>query len=149
MCSVPPAANALGQWDGGGADTALGLDLRGLLMNDRGTEKDGLLIVWTSGDRDVALNMVFMYAANARKHGWWDEVTLLVWGPSQKVLTEDQELQDKLAEMVELGVDVAACKACADRYAATEDLESLGVRVFYTGQFLTEWISSAGHVITF
>lgn len=118
-------------------------------MNDKGTEKDGLLVVWTSGDREVALNMVFMYAANARKHEWWDEVTLLVWGPSQKLLTEDRELQDKLAEMVELGVEVAACKACADRYAAGEVLESLGIEVFYTGQFLTDWISSAGRVITF
>jgi len=118
-------------------------------MNERGAEKGGLLIVWTSGDREVALNMVFMYAANAKKHGWWDEVSLLVWGPSQTLLTEDRELQERLAEMVEFGVDVAACKACADRYAVSEDLERLGVRVFYTGQFLTDWISSDGRVITF
>jgi hypothetical protein len=108
-----------------------------------------LLVVWTSGDRDVALKMVFMYAKNAKKHAWWGGVTMLVWGPSQKLLTEDQELQDQLAQMLELGVRVIACKACADSYPVTEDLEHLGVEVFYTGQFLTDWIRSEASVITF
>lgn len=118
-------------------------------MEGSDSKNRSLLIVWTSGDREVARNMVFMYAANAKKHGWWDEVTLLVWGPSQKLLTEDHQLRHELADMLELGVHIAACKACADRYAVSEDLERLGVEVFYTGQFLTDWISSAGRVITF
>lgn len=108
-----------------------------------------LLIVWTSGDRDVALKMVFMYARNAKRHGWWEEVSLLVWGPSQKLLVEDEELQAELAVMMELGVRVGACKACADSYPITEQLEELGVEVFYTGQFLTDWIRSEASVITF
>ncbi|MBS3784594.1 MAG: DsrE family protein [Anaerolineae bacterium] len=112
-------------------------------------EQDDLLVVWTSGDRDVALKMVFMYTGNAKRHGWWEGVTLLVWGPSQKLLTEDEELQAKLAEMLSLGVRVVACKACADIYPVTDKLEDLGVEVFYTGQFLTDWIRSAGSVITF
>jgi hypothetical protein len=108
-----------------------------------------LLVVWTSGDREVALKMVFMYAANAKKHGWWEGVTLLVWGPSQKLLTEDEELQEELAEMLDLGVRAVACKACADSYPVTEALEELGVEVFYTGQFLTDWIQSDASVISF
>jgi len=116
-------------------------------MSDRDLEK--VLIVWTSGDRDVALKMVFMYAANAKRYGWWEEIHLLVWGPSQKLLSEDEELQAELAEMIELGVRVGACKACADSYPVAEELEALGVEVFYTGEFLTNWIKSDGAVITF
>ena len=108
-----------------------------------------LLVVWTSQDREVAANMVFMYTANAKKHGWWNEVTLLVWGPSQRLLTQDRELQNELAEMVQLGVRIVACKACAERYAVSEELEEMGVEVFYTGQFLTDWIASPGRVVTF
>jgi hypothetical protein len=113
------------------------------------TDRSDLLIVWTSGDHDVALKMVFMYAGNAMRYGWWEAVSLLVWGPSQKLLTEDGALQDRLAEMMELGVQVGACKACADSYPVTEKLEELGVEVFYSGEFLTNWIKSGRPVITF
>ena len=126
-----------------------GFGAKELLVNRRQTAEDSLLIVWTSGDREVALKMVFMYAGNALKHGWWQEVTLLVWGPSQSLLAEDDRLQGRLAELKELGVRVVACKACADSYAVTERLEALGVEVFYTGELLTEWIGSGGFVVSF
>ena len=53
-----------------------------------GNEK--MVIVWTSGDREVALKMVFMYTLNAKTRGWWEDITLVVWGPSAKLLTEDE-----------------------------------------------------------
>lgn len=112
-------------------------------------ETNELLVVWTSGDPDVAVRMVFMYTANAKKHGWWEDVTMLVWGPSQKLLTESEVLKEKLVEMLDAGVRVVACKACADSYPVSEQLEDLGVEVFYTGEFLTDWIKSDGAVITF
>jgi hypothetical protein len=114
-----------------------------------GTREDRLLIVWTSGDRDVALRMVFMYAGNAKRHGWWEEVNLLVWGSSQKLLAEDEAIQGQLAEMMDLGVRVGACKACADSYPVTEELEDLGVEVFYSGEFLTNWMKSGAPLVTF
>ena len=58
--------------------------------------KQQQLIIWTSGDREVALKMVFMYAFNCRKYSWMDNVRLLIWGPSDKLLVEDEELQNKL-----------------------------------------------------
>lgn len=113
------------------------------------SDENKLLIVWTGEDREVALNMVFMYGRNAKRYGWWEDIYLLVWGPSQKLLAEDEELQTKLAEMIDLGVRIGACKACADSYVITEQLEELGVEVFYSGQFLTDWIRSDASVITF
>jgi hypothetical protein len=115
----------------------------------KGPREEGLLIVWTSGDRDVALKMVFMYAGNSKRHGWWKDVTLLVWGPSQKLLVEDEVLQEEIAVGIDLGIRVVACRACADSYPVTDQLESLGVEVFYTGVFLTDWIKSGAPVITF
>ena len=44
------------------------------------SSEEGLLVLWTTADRETALHMVFMYTANARRHGWWPQVTLLVWG---------------------------------------------------------------------
>ena len=42
----------------------------------------------------LAFLMVFMYAYNAQKNGWWDQVTLLIWGPSSKLTSEDAEIQE-------------------------------------------------------
>lgn len=63
------------------------------------TLPDKLLVVWTSADREVALNMVLMYAHNAQRHHWWEQVTLLIWGPSQQLVLQDAEVREKVAEM--------------------------------------------------
>lgn len=111
-------------------------------------DKNKLVVVWTSGDKEVAMKMVFMYTYNARKYGWWDDITLLVWGPSSKLLSEDKELQDYIKEMKEVGVNLLACKGCSDLYEVSEDLEKLGITVKYTGKDLTDFIKNR-HVVTF
>ena len=111
-------------------------------------EKDKLVVVWTSGDKEVAMKMVFMYTYNAQKYEWWKDITLLVWGPSAKLLSEDKELQDYVKEMSEIGVNLLACKGCADQYGVSEKLEEIGVTVKYTGVDLTNFIKER-HVVTF
>ncbi len=111
-------------------------------------EADKLVVVWTSGDKEVAMKMVFMYTYNAKKQAWWDDVTLLVWGPSSKLLSEDKELQDYVKKMQDCGVFVMACKACADQYGVANKLTDLGITVKYAGQDLTKFIKER-KVVTF
>ena len=123
-------------------------------QNNTNTEQtiannEKLVVVWTSSDRDVAIKMVFMYTFNAKKNGWWKDITLLVWGPSAKLLTEDKELQDYLKKMQEIGVHTIACKGCADLYGIADKLDNLGITVRYTGVELTNYIKENRHVITF
>ena len=118
------------------------------MANTEGSEKDKLVVVWTSGDKEVAEKMVFMYTYNAKKYEWWNDITLLVWGPSAKLLTEDRELQESVKKMLESGIHVLACKGCADMYEISGKLEDIGVTVRYTGQDLTDFIKER-HVITF
>jgi hypothetical protein len=106
------------------------------------------LILWTSGDREVALKMVFMYAYNCKKRGWMDTVRLLVWGPSAKLLSEDQELQEQLKMLKEVGVELYACKGCADLYGVSDTLSSLDINVMYTGTMLAELQQQGWHVLT-
>ena len=117
-------------------------------MNEEKSD-DHLLIVWTSGDPEVAHNMVYMYAFNAQKNGWWDQVTLLVWGPSSKLSSENTEIQESLKKMKDQGVELLACKGCADRYGVSAKLEELGIEVKYTGTYLSDFIKSGKKVITF
>ena len=112
-------------------------------------ESSKLLVIWSSADREVALHNVFMYTHNAKRHGWWDEVRLLVWGPSDRLLAEDAELQEGLRAMIADGVEVMACKACADRLGVGEALEQLGVNVFYAGTALTEMLKGGWKTLTY
>jgi hypothetical protein len=117
---------------------------------ETGIEKAGRqqLILWTSGDLEVALKMVFMYAYNCKKRGWMDTVRLLVWGPSAKLLSEDEELQQQLEGLKEVGVELYACKGCADLYGVSDALSSLGINVMYTGKMLAELQQNGWHVLT-
>ena len=109
-----------------------------------------LAVVWTSGDRDVALKMVFMYTFHAKKRGWWKDIQLIVWGPSSNLVSEDREIQDYIKKMKDEGVEIVACKACADSYGVSGKLEELGIEVKYMGVPLTELLKSEKwKVVTF
>lgn len=110
---------------------------------------DRLVVLWTSGDRDVAMNMVFMYALNAKRSGWWQDITFIVWGPSAKLLCGDAELQAELGEMKKAGIVLEACIACAERYGVTGKLREMGIDVKGMGMPLTEYIKEGRRILTF
>jgi hypothetical protein len=113
-------------------------------------EVEKLAVLWTSGDPFVAHKVCFMYTHNAKKAGWWNEVQLIVWGPSSKLLAEDKKLQTAVKAMMADGVVIKACKACADSYGVSDDLAALGIEVKYMGQPLTEMLKSdQWQVLTF
>ena len=66
--------------------------------------EDSLVVLWSSGDKEVALNMVFMYTLNTKLRNWWTEVRLIVWGPSSRLSSEDKDLQDEIQKMKNAGV---------------------------------------------
>lgn len=104
--------------------------------------RDGVAIVWTSGDPDVAHRMVLMYAGAAKRNEWFQEVRLVVWGPSQRLVVGDKDIRAALERLSASGVIVEACLACADQYGIADDLREAGLVVKYMGQPLTEWLKS-------
>lgn len=118
----------------------------GVMMEGEGKKR--ILVLWTSGEKDTALNMVFMYSLNGKLKGWWDEVTLLVWGASTKLLGTDAEIQEKLKALQEAGVETIACRACANNLGLVEKLESLNVQVFFTGEYLSRRIQAGDFVLS-
>lgn len=111
-------------------------------------ESNELYVLWTSGDREVALSMAFMYTFNAKARGWWEEVTLIIWGPSAKLLSQDEELQGRIRQMIEAGVKVEACIACATMFGVVKNLEDLGVDVKGMGNPLTDLLKTGKTLLT-
>jgi hypothetical protein len=99
-----------------------------------------LAVLWTSGDPDVAEKMGFMYTYNAKKQGWFDEVVLIVWGPSAKLLSENKILQEYVKKMQEAGVKVEACTACAQMYGVNHQLLEMNIDVKGMGVPLTKYL---------
>ena len=110
--------------------------------------KKKLLVLWTSGEKETAVNMVFLYSLNSLLKGWWDSVTVLVWGASTELLSDDKDVQASLKKFLEAGGEAIACKKCAENLGAAEKLEELGVSVFYTGQYLTEALQAGDKILT-
>lgn len=112
-------------------------------------EEKRLGIIWTSADTEVATHMVFMYTHNSKKRNWWQEVRLIVWGPSQKLLLENKELQERLQQMAADGVEIWACKGCSDEYGTSADLAELGLKVLYVGEPVSQMLQTGWKVLTF
>ena len=107
----------------------------------KSSKPDELVVLWASGGREAALKMAFMYTLNSKRFKWgWKNVTLIVWGPSAKLLIADTELQEHIVEMKEKGVKLLACKKCSDLYGVSKDLRRLGVEVKYMGKPLTDYL---------
>ncbi len=108
-----------------------------------------LAVIWSSADREVALSNVFMYTKNSKLRGWWPTVRLVVWGPSAKLLCQDQELQEELELLKDAGVELQACKACSDMHRVSDQLEAMGIEVKYMGVPLTEMLQGGWTCLTY
>ena len=112
------------------------------------TDKKELFLLWTNADKITAEKMVFMYTVNSLVHGWWEAVTLVIWGAPAKLAAEDQEIQSMIRDAIEKGVHVTACKACTDQLGVTQTIENLGVDVKYWGDPLTKILKQDQALLT-
>lgn len=108
-----------------------------------------LNIIWSTDNKEVFFNLVAMYSLNGIKEKWWDNIRLIIWGPSAKLVAMDSQVKTEIKELLFTGVDVIACKECADNYQVSPQLENLGIEVFFTGELLTNIIKKDEKLITF
>lgn len=112
-------------------------------MNDK-----HLYILWTNADIITSEKMVLMYGINAKLKGWWEDVTIIVWGATASLVAENQVINDHIAFAISKGIHVTACKACADQLNVTDVLVDMGIEVKYWGEGLTELIKSKANLLT-
>ena len=126
-----------------------GVILASAVPEEKAPANSRLAVVWSSADPDVAHKVCFMYTHNAKRARWFDEVTLIVWGPSARLLAADKELQAKVRTMMADGVKVEACVVCADSYRVSDQLRKMGIDVKPEGKPLTDMLRQNWKVLTF
>jgi hypothetical protein len=90
-----------------------------------------------------------MYTVNAQKQGWFDVVHLVIWGPSARLLTENEDLQTQVRAIQRAGVVVEACVSCANNYGVADDLRALDIDVKPMGVPLSDRLKGPWKVLTF
>jgi len=112
------------------------------------TEPNKLYILWTNDNFITSEKMVFMYGINAKKQNWWKDVTIIIWGATAKLVSENATIQNLIKEAQSEGVHISACRACADQLGVTEILDDLNIEVIYWGQPLTQILKDNEKLIT-
>ena len=107
-----------------------------------------LFILWTNSDEILFEKMVLMYAKNSILKKWWDEVTVIIWGSTAKLVADSTVVKTGISELIRTGVNVSACKACADQLGVSEQLQELGIEVKYWGEPLTMILQNNQKIIT-
>ncbi|MGL4293277.1 MAG: DsrE family protein [Bacteroidales bacterium] len=97
-------------------------------------------MLWTSGEKDVALKVVLRYIENALDKQVWKDVELLIWGPSVQLAGDDENVKVKLDALIKRGLKAKACVVCAEEYGVTKSLEDMGVELSLVGDELTHII---------
>jgi hypothetical protein len=128
------------------AGTAKSLTAQQVKVN---TAADTLVVVWSSGDPEVAEKACLMYTHAAKKNSWFKEVILIVWGPSEKLLSENSMLKEKVALMKKDGVIIEACVACSNMYGITNELKVCEVDVKGMGVPLTRYLKRGYKIVSF
>lgn len=104
------------------------------------SDRKHLHILWTNADLDTFQHMVVLYATNSMLRGWWDDVTVIVWGATASMIAASKEAQQYMETAVRVGVKFSACVTCARALGVEEKLADMGIEVIPWGQPLTELI---------
>ena len=107
-----------------------------------------LHIIWTNADPVTSEHMVMMYAKNSMLNGWWDKVTVVIWGAPQKLAVENEAVRTEMEFARDAGVEFSACISCANNLQLTEALEADGIEVIRWGQKLSQLLQNGKTVIT-
>ena len=70
--------------------------------------EEHLHILWTNADPVVFDKMVLMYAVNSLTHGWWEKVTVILWGESARLAVEDPAVAGRIRQARAQGVAFSA-----------------------------------------
>jgi len=69
-------------------------------------------------------------------------------GSNTKLVAENDLIQEKIKQAIHVGINVSACKACAEQLGVADILVELGVEVKYWGEPLTTILKENEKLLT-
>ena len=97
-----------------------------------------LLIIIATGEKEKAKTGM-MYARNAIKHRWLEDVKVVFFGPSERLVAEDEDMAKRAQEIAKLS-ECVACKHISDTESLSGNLSKLGIKIEYVGPIISNLI---------
>jgi len=102
-----------------------------------------VMVILSTAEKDKALTGI-MYAKNAQKNKWVDDVRVIFFGPFENLVCDDDEVIQAASELLDYQTPIA-CKFLSDQSGASDRLEELGFHVEYVGALISDSIK-AGYI---
>ena len=98
-----------------------------------------VMVIISTAEKDKALTGI-MYAVNARKNEWVDELKVIFFGPFENLICEDETVAQAASQLLNYETPIA-CKFLSDRDGISDNLEKMGINVDYVGSLISGYIN--------
>ena len=94
-----------------------------------------ILVIISTAEKEKALTGI-MYAVNAQKNNWMENVKVIFFGPFENLICQDEEVAAAASQLLDYDTPIA-CKFLSDRDAISDRLDELGFDVQYVGSIIS------------
>lgn len=99
-----------------------------------------ILVVIATSDKEKA-KAGLMYATNAKRFGWVEDVKVVFFGPIERMIAEDdEEISNYLKLIRELGMESIACKRIAELGGYLDKL-TVKIQTDYVGKYVSDLLA--------
>ena len=98
-----------------------------------------VMVIVSTAEKKKALTGI-MYAVNAQKNKWVDDIKVIFFGPFENLMCEDEDVVQAASQLLDYQTPIA-CKFLSDRDGISNKLEELGVNVDYVGSLISGYIA--------
>jgi hypothetical protein len=99
-----------------------------------------VMVIISTAEKDKALTGI-LYAKNAQKNKWVDELRVIFFGPFEDLVCKDDEVIQAASELLDYQTPIA-CKFLADKSGTSDKLAQLGFNVEFVGALISDSIKA-------
>ncbi len=107
-----------------------------------------LYILWTNDNVLTAEHMLLLYATKTMEFKLWDEITIIIWGATSKLVADNENIKNLISDAQKAGVMFTGCIKCAEDLGTKQALLNQGIELIPWGKPLTELIKNKNHLLT-
>ena len=97
-----------------------------------------VMVIVSTAEKDKDLTGI-MYAVNAQKNKWVDDLKVIFFGPFENLVCDDEEVAQAASKLLDYETPIA-CKFLSDRDGISQNLENMGINVDYVGSLISGYI---------
>ncbi|MGC8611481.1 MAG: hypothetical protein ACP5F2_02800 [Athalassotoga sp.] len=99
-----------------------------------------VLMIISNGDKNV-ISAAMTFAAVSFENKLYSDLKVFFFGPSEKVISEDKDLQASLSKLIKDGITPVACVNVGNAFNITPKLNALGFNMMPVGKAIADLVN--------